>query len=382
MTDDNNKQREFQIFVKPVGARCNLRCRYCYYLDKISVPGSEYGPLMSDEVLEKYVIQHIEASSEQTVFFSWHGGEPLLAGIDFYRKAVALQKKYIPSGRSVLNGIQTNGSLIDWDWGWFFKQEKFMVGISIDGPGDLHNHFRKSRNGDPTLQSVLKGYDILKRLGIMTEILCVVNSYNARFPLVVYDFFRELGAKFITFIPLVERRAGSPSGVSRSSVSPDDFGSFLISVFDEWTEKDIGQVKIQIFEEAARTAFGQGHTLCIFRENCGGVPVIEADGSFYSCDHFVNRENLVGNINSSTVAELLDSEKQHNFGLIKSQTLPRCCIECDVKSMCNGECPKNRFVTTQDGEPRLNYLCNGYKAFFRHCRPFVEAIAEEWKKNG
>jgi uncharacterized protein len=382
MTDDNNKRREFQIFVKPVGARCNLRCRYCYYLDKISVPGSEYGPLMSDEVLEKYVIQHIEASSEQTVFFSWHGGEPLLAGIDFYRKAVALQKKYIPSGRSVLNGIQTNGSLIDWDWGWFFKQEKFMVGISIDGPGDLHNHFRKSRNGDPTLQSVLKGYDILKRLGIMTEILCVVNSYNARFPLVVYDFFRELGAKFITFIPLVERRAGSPSGVSRSSVSPDDFGSFLISVFDEWTEKDIGQVKIQIFEEAARTAFGQGHTLCIFRENCGGVPVIEADGSFYSCDHFVNRENLVGNINSSTVAELLDSEKQHNFGLIKSQTLPRCCIECDVKNMCNGECPKNRFVTTQDGEPQLNYLCNGYKAFFRHCRPFVEAIAEEWKKNG
>lgn len=381
MTENRNKEREFQIFVKPVGARCNLRCRYCYYLDKLSLQDGGSDPLMSDEVLERYIIQHIEATTGRDIFFSWHGGEPLLAGIDFYRKAVAFQKKHTPQGKTVLNGIQTNGTLIDWDWAWFFKMEKFIIGISIDGPGDLHNTFRKDAEGNPSLARVLKGYEIVQRAGITTEVLCVVNSSNSAFPLITYDFFRDIGAKFITFLPLVERRPGSVKGVSRASVGPDEFGRFLIAVFDEWIEKDIGKIKIQIIEEAVRTAFGQEHTLCIFRENCGGVPVVESNGDFYSCDHFVNKDNYVGNINEYTVAELLDSDRQKKFGLAKSLTLPRYCLECDVRAMCNGECPKNRFILAPDGEPGLNYLCSGYKAFFRHCRPFVDATAEEWNKS-
>jgi len=366
--------REFQIFAKPVGALCNLRCKYCYYLDKRSLYPREEALTMTDEMLEKYIIQHIEATTDETIFFSWHGGEPLMAGIDFFRKAVAIQKKHKPAGRTILNGVQTNGTLIDWNWASFLAEEKFVVGISIDGPGDLHNRFRVAPGGEPSLSRVLKGYDILQRSRIRSEILCVVNSYNVRFPLVVYNFFRELGAKYITFLPLVEKRQGTKSGVTRASVPPDEFGRFLISVFDEWVERDIGEIKIQIIEESARTAFKQEHTLCIFKENCGGVPVVELNGDFYSCDHFVNRDNFIGNITQGSVAGFLDSERQKAFGLAKSRTLPQYCIECEVRAMCNGECPKNRFITTPDGESGLNYLCSGYKAFFNHCRPFGEAI--------
>jgi uncharacterized protein len=366
--------REFQIFVKPVGALCNLRCRYCYYLDKKALYTAEGAFVMNDDMLEKYIIQHIEASTEETIFFSWHGGEPLMAGIDFFRKAVALQKKHKPSGRTIINGVQTNGTLIDWNWGSFLAEEKFMVGLSIDGPGDLHNRFRTTPDGRSSLPKVLRGYEILQRYRISSEILCVVNSFNVKFPLVIYNFFKELGAKYITFLPLVERRPGTKSGVSRASVPPLEFGRFLVSVFDEWIERDIGEIKIQIFEEAARTAFNQEHTLCIFKEICGGVPVVELNGDFYSCDHFVNRDNLIGNINEGSIAGFLDSKRQKAFGRAKSLTLPRYCIECEVKAMCNCECPKNRFINTPDGEPGLNYLCSGYKTFFNHCQPFMEAI--------
>lgn len=372
--------REFQVFVKPAGAFCNLKCSYCYYLNKKSLHKGKGRPVMSDETLERYVIGHFEASTDSMVFFSWHGGEPLLAGIDFYRKAVDFQKKHKPAGVTVTNGIQTNGTLIDWGWAYFLASEKFTVGISIDGPGDLHNHFRKGPDGSSSLSRALKGYELLQRSGITTEILCVVNSYNVRFPLIIYNFFKDMGVKYITFLPLVERRPGNRSGVSRVSVDALDFGRFLIAVFDEWVEKDIGNIKIQIFEEAARTAFHQEHTLCIFRENCGGVPVVEMNGDFYSCDHFVDADHLVGNINKGSLAAFLDSDRQRAFGMAKSATLPRYCIECGVRSMCNGECPKNRFITTPDGENGLNYLCEGYKTFFNRCRPFVDAIAEEWKK--
>jgi len=371
--------REFQIFVKPAGALCNLRCRYCYYLDKKALYRGEGTSIMNDDVLEKYIIQHIEASTEETIFFSWHGGEPLLAGIDFFTKAVAFQKKHKPSGRTILNGVQTNATLIDWDWASFLAEEKFVVGISIDGPGDLHNRFRTNPEGGPSLHRVLKGYDILQRYRIRSEILCVVNSQNVRFPLVINDFFKELGAKYITFLPLVERRPRTKSGVSRASVPSLEFGKFLISIFDEWVERDIGEIKIQIFEEAARTAFNQEHTLCIFKENCGGVPVVEHSGDFYSCDHYVNNSNLIGNITNGTIGGFLDSDRQKAFGRAKSLTLPRYCIECGVRAMCNGECPKNRFITTPECEPGLNYLCSGYKTFFNHCRPFVEAIAATFK---
>ena len=330
---------------------------------------------MNDDILESYIVQHIDASTEESIFFSWHGGEPLLAGIDFFRKVVALQKKHKPFGRTILNGVQTNGTLIDWNWASFLAEEKFVVGISIDGPGDLHNRFRTSHDSRSSLPRVLRGYEILQRCKIKNEILCVVNSYNVKFPLVIYNFFKELGAKYITFLPLVERRQGNKSGVSQASVPPMEFGRFLVSVFDEWLERDIGEIKIQVFEEAARTAFNQEHTLCIFKENCGGVPVVEHNGDFYSCDHFVNRDNLIGNIMEGSIAGFLDSERQKAFGRAKSLTLTRYCIECKVKTMCNGECPKNMFIATPDGEPGLNYLCSGYKIFFNHFRPFVEAIA-------
>jgi uncharacterized protein len=371
--------QEFQIFIKPVGAACNLGCTYCYYLDKKDLYQGTGVQLMSDDILEKYIRQHIEASSENPIMFSWHGGEPLLAGIDFYRKAVALQKKYLPEGRTAINGIQTNGTLLDDEWCRFLKSENFIAGISIDGPVEFHNKHRLTKAGEPTLTQVLKGYVLLQKHGITTEILCVVSSYNSAQPIVVYDFFKKLGARYLTFLPLVERDTRSASGVTDSSVKPEDFGSFLSAIFDEWVGNDIGNIKVQIFEEALRSAFNQDHTLCIFKANCGGVPVIEHNGDFYSCDHYVGSDHLTGNIQDASLAELLDNPRQKEFGMSKSLTLPRYCLECDVLEMCHGECPKNRFINSPDGEPGLNYLCSGYKLFFNHCKPFVEVLRDVYK---
>ncbi len=368
------KSREFQVFVKPVGAECNLRCRYCYYLEKMSLYPQADNPHMNVKILEEYVIQHFNASSEKLVFFSWHGGEPLLAGLDFYRNVLKFQKKHCPGGTTFINGIQTNGTLLNQEWCRFLSGEQFIVGISIDGPEELHDAGRRTVNDRPSFNRVMNGYHLLKKYGIIPEILCVVNSENVEYPLEVYRFFRQLGAKYMTFLPLVERQ---PEGVSLRSVNPGMFGKFLSSIFDEWVENDIGEIKIQIFEEAARTAFNQDHTLCIFRENCGGVPVLEHNGDFYSCDHYVDRSHLIGNITDKSLSSLLDDEKQVAFGQAKSK-LPQFCLHCEVRSMCNGECPKNRFISTPDGEPGLNYLCEGYRNFFNHSRSFVEAIAEMW----
>jgi uncharacterized protein len=375
----STSNREFQIFAKPVGAECNLRCSYCYYLGKKELYKGKNSPLMDEAVLEKYVIQHIQATTDNIINFSWHGGEPLLAGIEFYKKAVAFQKKFKPEGKVIMNGIQTNGTLLNSAWCSFLSKEKFNVGISIDGPGDLHNVNRKTPEKESTLQDVLKGFELLKKYGIIPEILCVVNSGNVKFPLAVYGFIRALGAKYISFLPLVEPRKSSPTGVSKNTVGAIEFGSFLSIIFDEWVEKDIGEIKIQIFEEAARIAFKQQHTLCIFKVNCGGVPVVEYTGDFYSCDHYVDNEHFLGNIKEHSLAYFLDSEKQIDFGESKSLTLLEYCRKCEVLSMCNGECPKNRFTNSPEGEYGLNYLCSGYKYFFNHCRPFVEAIAEAWR---
>jgi uncharacterized protein len=334
---------------------------------------------MTDDILERYIKQHIEASTEDVITFSWHGGEPLLAGIDFYRKILRLQSAYEPAGKTIINGIQTNGTLIDEDWCRFFSEEKFALGISIDGPEFLHDKFRRSKGNMDTFPDVIKGFGLLQRYGITPEILCVVNAENVKYPVEIYNFFKAMGARYFTFLPLVEPESGSSTRVSINSVPSEEFGYFLSVIFNEWVEKDIGEIKIQIFEEAARTAFNQEHTLCIFKTDCGGVPVVERNGDFYSCDHYVNDENLLGNINDHSVSYFLDSEKQNAFGRNKSASLPNYCIVCDVRSMCNGECPKNRLILTPDGEPGLNYLCKGYKYFFNHCRPFVEAIAEAWK---
>ena len=368
----NEISREFQIFTKPVGSLCNLQCEYCYY------HGNEDTFLrnekMNDILLEKYIIQHMEATTDDTIFFSWHGGEPTLAGIDFYRKALALQKKHLPPGKKLINGIQTNGTLLNDEWCKFFAHENFLVGISIDGPEEFHNQFRLKQNAKGTFNNVINGYRLLQKYGVTAEILCVVNSSNAQFPLEIYRFFKSLNIRYITFLPLVERKSGSESEVTSKSVSAEAFGYFLIRIFDEWVENDIGEITVQIFEEALRSAFDEEHTLCIFKVNCGGVPVIECNGDVYSCDHFVNKEHFLGNIGENQVSYFLDCEKQKAFGKAKSLTLPNYCRNCDVLLMCNGECPKNRFITTPDGEPRLNYLCAGYKMFFKHCRPFIESV--------
>lgn len=371
--------REFQIFAKPVSSSCNLRCGYCYYLEKKNLYPKPSQALMTDEVLENYIIQHIEASTNEVIMFSWHGGEPTLAGLDFYRKVVRLQKKYKPAGYSIINGIQTNGTLLDDDWCRFFSDENFFVGISLDGPEEFHDRYRKNAAGGSSFHEVLKGYGNLQKYRVMSEILCVLNSHNACYPSMIYDFFRNLGVVYLTFLPLVIRQHGSEKGVSPDSVSPLDFGRFLCNVFDEWVSKDIGKIKIQLFEEASRVAFRKEHTLCIFKVDCGGVPVIEHNGDLYSCDHFVDREHLIGNISTRSLASLLDSREQLSFGKSKSGVLPGYCRNCDVLEMCNGECPRNRFINTPDGEPGLNYLCPGYQMFFRHCLPFVEAIRLAWE---
>jgi len=371
--------REFQIFAKPVGADCNLRCDYCYYLDKKVLYGGNKPLLMPDDILEQYIIQHIEASTGDKIFFSWHGGEPLLAGLATFKKIIAFQKKHNRGSHVIINDLQTNGTLIDDNWASFLADENFIAGISLDGPEHLHNICRKTLDRRSSFQQVLKGFETLREYGLLCEILCVVHSENVRYPLIVYDFFRQLGAEYLTFLPLVERRPGTESGVSARTVPSVDFGNFLISIFDEWIMKDIGAVKIQVFEEAIRPAFNQEHTLCIFKEVCGGVPVVEHSGDFYSCDHFVDRDHLIGNISNGSLADFLDSDRQKAFGELKLTSLPLYCRNCEVRMMCNGECPKNRFINAPDGESGLNYLCSGYKAFFTHCQPFVKAIASTWE---
>jgi uncharacterized protein len=371
--------RAFQVFVKPTGSTCNLGCVYCYYLNKEHLY-SENKSKMSEEILEKYIIQHIDATLEDVISFSWHGGEPTILGLDYFYKIVELQRKHYPPNKKIFNGIQTNGTLLDDAWCRFLAKEGFMVGISLDGPKKMHNRFRTTKDNKPTYMQTMRGYNLLQKHGVRTEILCVVNSYNAQFPHKVYKFFKNNNAQYITFLPLVEHQPHRPSLVSERTIPSETWGKFLCSIFDEWVERDIGQVKIQVFEEATRTAFNQEHSLCIFRPTCGDIPVIEHNGDFYSCDHYVDAENKIGNIKDQTFVELLESQKQKEFGEIKLQSLPRYCKECEVRDMCNGECPKNRFMYTPDGELGLNYLCEGYKHFFNYCQPFVTQVATLWKQ--
>jgi uncharacterized protein len=376
------KYQDFQIFVKPAGASCNLGCSYCYYTEAASTGMSGSGPasrIMTASILEEYIIQHFRACEGSPVIFSWHGGEPTLAGIDFFRKAVELQKKYLPPGGKFINGIQTNAILLNDEWCRFFADEGFFVGVSMDGPEEYHDLNRKTRNGKPTFKMVVESFKLLNSYGIANELLCVVHAGNVREPLKVYRSFRELGVKYMTFLPLVIRLPGK-TRVSSNTVPSGDFGDFLISIFDEWVANDIGNIKVQLFEEAARTAFNQDHTLCLFKQTCGRVPVITKNGDLYSCDHYVDAGHLVGNISDSSIDNLLNSRFQKEFGRLKLDTLPRYCLSCEVRPMCNGECPRNRFMDCPDGEPGLNYLCPGYKKFFNHCLPFVNAIAAAWKR--
>lgn len=369
--------RSFQLFAKPVGAVCNMACRYCYYLEKTSLYPTK--PIRMPEILlEEYIVQHIEASSEKVIRFSWHGGEPTLAGLDYFRLICDFQKKHLPADRRISNGIQTNGTLIDEEWARFFVEEAFIVGLSLDGPGDIHNRFRTDREGRPSFSRTIQGFEILKRYGVPVEILCVVNNFNVKSPLKIYHFFKDIGAGYISFLPCVERKENG--SLQDYSVPSDRFGDFLCAIFDEWVEKDIGRIKIQIFEEAARTAFGQEHSLCIFRPVCGDIPVLEYNGDVYSCDHYVNPDHFLGNIIEIPLAKLLDTPFQRRFGQNKKNSLPEYCRTCKVLKMCNGGCPKNRFANTPDGEKGLNILCPAYLQFFNHIQPWVNVVSEEWRR--
>ncbi len=335
---------------------------------------------MPNEVLENYIAQHIEASPGEVINFSWHGGEPTILGLNYFRNIVELQRKYKPPNRRVVNGIQTNGTLLDEVWCRFFAEQGFYVGLSLDGPQKIHDLYRLTKDNKSTYNEAIRGYYLLQKHQVDTEILCVVNAYNVQFPLEIYRFLKQLKAQYITFLPLVEPQPGALNGVSSISVSAEAWGRFLCTIFDDWIEEDIGKVKVQIFEEALRTAFKQEHSLCIFRPTCGEVPVLEHNGDFYSCDHFVDADHLLGNLRETPLAELLENPKLVMFGKSKLQNLPRYCKECPVRDMCHGECPKNRIILTPDGEPRLNYLCDGYKRFFTHCKPFVSEVAALWNQ--
>jgi len=372
--------RGFQVFAKPAGGACNLACGYCYYLGRGPAGSGGETRRMPPDLLETYIGQHLAASPDEVVRFSWHGGEPTILGVDYFREVVRIERRLCPPGRTVANGMQTNGTLLDEEWAKFLAAEGFAVGLSLDGPREIHDRQRRTADGRPAFDAALRGYDVLRRHGVATEILCVVGAHNAGRPVDVYRFFREIGARFVSFLPLVEPRPGASSGVSADSVSPGAWGEFLCAVFDEWVNADIGRIKVQTIEEAARTAFGQEHSLCIFRPVCGDIPVIEWNGDFYACDHYVDPAHVVGNIRETPLAGLLESPAQRAFGLAKREKLPRYCRECEVLNMCNGECPKNRFAIGPDAEPGLNYLCAGYQRFFTYVRPFVEAVGSEWRR--
>ncbi|MBI2561022.1 MAG: anaerobic sulfatase maturase [candidate division NC10 bacterium] len=372
--------REFQIVMtKPAGAVCNLDCRYCYYLAKQELYPGGAPHRMTDDLLEAYIVQHIQASPGTAITFAWHGGEPTVLGLDYFRTIVALQRKHRPPGRRIINNVQTNGTLLDNDWCRFLAAEDFFVGLSLDGPAELHDRYRVTRGGKPTHKAVLRGFRLLQRYGIRYDVLCVVHDENVRFPAAVYRFFKQLGVQSLQFLPLVEPRPEAPGGVSERTVPAEAFGAFLCAVFDEWVRQDVGRIAIQTFDEAARPACGLEHALCIFRETCGDVPVLEHNGDFYACDHFVDPAHRFGNIRETPLGALLECAAQQAFGRAKRDARPRYCRECEVLALCNGGCPQDRFIRTPDGEAGLNYLCAGYKRFFTHSRPALARLAALWR---
>jgi uncharacterized protein len=378
----------FHLLAKPTGAICNLDCQYCFFLSKEELyPGSRFR--MPDEVLEAYVQQLLAAHQAPEVTVAWQGGEPTLMGLEFFQRTVALVEKDKRPGQTVAYTIQTNGTRLDDAWAAFFKEHDFLVGLSVDGPRELHDAYRVDKGGAGSFDRVMRGWEALRRHEVDVNILCTVHAANADHPVEVYRFFRdELGAQFVQFIPIVERatpetlpqanqgwsqraRGERPlytqAGhmVTRRSVKPKQYGAFLIGVFEEWVRRDVGEVYVQIFDVTLGSYVGEHH-LCIFAPRCGLALALEHNGDLYSCDHFVEPGYLLGNILVTPLIELVASEQQRKFGLDKQATLPRYCRECEVRFVCHGGCPRNRFIRTPDGEEGLNYLCAGYKLFFHH----------------
>jgi uncharacterized protein len=362
------------VLAKPTGAICNLGCAYCFFLDKeLLYDGDRFR--MSDEVLERYIVQLIEAHQVPQVTIAWQGGEPTLMGVDFYRRAIEIAERHRRPGMEFLHTMQTNGTLLDDEWCEFLAANDFLIGISIDGPRELHDAYRVDKRGGGTFDKVMRGLRLMQRHGVEYNVLTTVNRVNADHPLEVYRFLRdEVGTSWMQFIPVVERvdADGEPADLrgkyaSERSVLPDQFGRFLTTIFDEWVRHDVGSVYVQTFEAAARNWAGFDNSgMCVFNETCGTGIALEHNGDLFSCDHFVDPEYFMGNLADATIDELVAAPSQREFGLAKRDTLPQYCRECDVRFACHGECPKNRFLETPDGEPGLNYLCEGFKAFFHH----------------
>jgi uncharacterized protein len=378
----------FHLLVKPTGAVCNLDCQYCFFLSKeVLYPNSQFR--MTDDLLKIYIRQILDAQPTPEVSLNWQGGEPTLMGLDFFKQSVEYVEKYKKTGQKLLYTIQTNGTKIDNEWASFFKQNNFLVGLSLDGPKELHDIYRVNKGGQGSFDQVMRGWEILKKHTVDVNILCTVNAANGDHPLEVYHFFRdELNGQYMQFIPIVERATAETLAlanqgwsehpgsdrplytqngdlVTERSVKPDQFGRFLISIFNEWIKGDVGKVFVQSFDVALANWLGQP-SLCIFQRTCGESLVLEHNGDLYACDHFVEPAFLLGNIKKTHMIDLVSSNQQHKFGQDKYDSLPQYCRECEVLFACYGECPRNRFIHAPSGEPGLNYLCAGYKQFFNH----------------
>ena len=377
------------VMLKPAGAHCNLACKYCYYLEKNKLYPTAQRHLMSDEMLEQFTREYIEAQTMNQVLFTWHGGEPLLRSIDFYRKALSLQQKYA-GGRRIDNVIQTNGTLLTDEWCEFFAQNHWLVGISIDGPQPYHDHYRLTAAGKPSWKKVMQGIKLLKKHGVEWNAMAVVNAYNANHPLEFYRFFKENGCQFLQFTPIVERQTRHEDGrtlasladkneipLSEASVTPEQWGYFLSAIFDEWVRKDVGKIFVEVFDCTLANWMGISPGICAYSKECGHAGVMEHNGDVYSCDHFVFPEYKLGNIRDHSLIYMLYGEQQQEFSRLKHSSLPRQCKECDMEFACHGECPKNRFMKDKYGDSGLNYLCPGYYHYYQHVAPYMDYMKQE-----
>ncbi len=396
-----DSEHGLHVMTKPIGPICNLDCEYCYYLHKEELYPKGERWRMAEETLSAYIRQYIEAqpAHAEEVTFAWQGGEPTLLGVEFFEYAVELQKQHQRPGQKIVNTLQTNGVLLDDRWCEFFHRQKFLMGISIDGPAELHDHYRFDKQGRGSFAAVLRGLKLLKKHRVDFNVLVVVNRVNADHGKRVYTYLRDNGAEFLQFIPIVEKigigshaEAHRPpnqqvkaetdplSLVSSRSVKPEQFGDFLIEVFNEWIRRDVGKVFVQNFDQALSAWVGLEPSLCIFRKRCGSALAMEHNGDVYSCDHFVEPDFLLGNVHDRPIKELANSPAQQEFGDAKETSLPEYCKRCEVRFVCNGECPKNRILATPAGEPGLNYLCAGYRKFFNYIDPYMKQMAEELRR--
>lgn len=388
MSTINPFARPLYVMLKPAGSLCNLRCKYCYYLEKNALYTEQKNHVISDEMLDKFIREYIEAQTSPDVLFCWHGGETLMRPISFYRRAIELQRKYA-RGRRIDNTIQTNATMLTDEWCEFFRENNFLVGVSIDGPQEFHDEYRRTATGKPTFHKVMQGIRLLNKHNVEWNALAVVNDFNADYPLEFYNFFKEIGCHYIQFTPIVERRIERNDGLSLApgmdeggelvdfSVTPEQWGKFLCTIFDEWVRHDVGTYFIQIFDATLANWAGVQPGLCSLAKECGHAGVMEFNGDVYSCDHFVYPEHLLGNINEKTITEMMYGEKQREFAKLKHELLPQQCRECPVEFACHGECPKNRFTRDKYGNPGLNYLCKGYRQFFEHVKPYMDFMKGE-----